>query len=308
MNPETTTILVLRMMRTPGVGAARISKVLGWLRHSGMTAEEFLSKPQPIRGTLNEEQAAFLAKENPEVDDLLSRTSAMGVRYLFLGDPLYPRRLATMLGDKAPPMITYLGNPVLMDAPAVSFCGSRKASEKGLSVAADCASQLGVNGIDVVSGYAAGVDMKVHTAALESGGTTAVVLAEGVLHFRLKKDILSLWDWNRAVVLSEFNPGAMWSVSNAMQRNKTIIGLSDAMILIEAGATGGSIEAGKACLEMGHPLFAPVYEGMPESAIGNRQLLAAGAHPLLRSRATGRANITQVIALAKQPTPAAKAS
>jgi hypothetical protein len=68
------------------------------------------------------------------------------------------------------------------------------------------------------------------------------------------------------------------------------------MILIESASTGGSIEAGRASLDMGVPLFAPVYEGMPESAVGNRELLAHGARPLLKSRTTGRANMKEVFA------------
>jgi predicted Rossmann fold nucleotide-binding protein DprA/Smf involved in DNA uptake len=81
-----------------------------------------------------------------------------------------------------------------------------------------------------------------------------------------------------------------------MQRNRTIGALSRAMILIESASTGGSIEAGRASLSMGVPLFAPVYEGMPESAVGNRELLAHGARPLLKSRTTGRANLKEASA------------
>jgi predicted Rossmann fold nucleotide-binding protein DprA/Smf involved in DNA uptake len=97
------------------------------------------------------------------------------------------------------------------------------------------------------------------------------------------------------VVVSEFLPGIPWSVHNAMQRNSTICGLSHAMILIEARASGGSMAAGKASLELGVPIFAAVYDGMPESAEGNRELLALGARRLLKSGRTGRANINPVL-------------
>jgi len=43
------------------------------------------------------------------------------------------------------------------------------------------------------------------------------------------------------------------------------------MILIEARTTSGSIQAGRDCLRLGLPLFAAVYEGMPESATGNEE-------------------------------------
>lgn len=79
-----------------------------------------------------------------------------------------------------------------------------------------------------------------------------------------------------------------------MQRNRTICGLSRAMILIEARATGGSIGAGRDCLRLGVPLFAAVYEGMPESATGNEELLQQGARRLMKSRSTNRPNIRPV--------------
>ncbi len=80
-----------------------------------------------------------------------------------------------------------------------------------------------------------------------------------------------------------------------MQRNQTICALSRAMILIEAGSSGGSVEAGKTCLKMGIPLFAPVYEGMPDTAKGNQELLGQGARPLLKNRQTNMANATAVL-------------
>src|SRR5207249_3711862 len=121
---------------------------------------------------------------------------------------------------------------------------------------------------------------------LSVGGTTILVLPEGILQFRIKQEIKEVWDWERVAVISQFEPRLPWSVHNAMARNSIICGLSNAVILIEASTTGGSIAAGRTCLEMGKTLFAPVYDGMPESAAGNRLLLKSGAQPLGKSRHT----------------------
>ncbi|MBI4764912.1 MAG: DNA-processing protein DprA [Deltaproteobacteria bacterium] len=98
-------------------------------------------------------------------------------------------------------------------------------------------------------------------------------------------------------MVSEFLPGIPWSVRNAIQRNKTICALSKAMILIESGTNGGSMEAGRSSLNMKVPLFAPVYGGMPDSAVGNRQLLKEGARPLLKSSSSGRANMRELLSI-----------
>lgn len=61
-----------------------------------------------------------------------------------------------------------------------------------------------------------------------------------------------------------------------MTRNETIIALSRAMIVIEAGPTGGTLAAGLSTLAAGKPLFVAVYEHMDETAPGNAHLLERG--------------------------------
>lgn len=286
---------VMRLMYTPGVGPVRVANALRWLNQKNATATDALRDPSNLRGALTDEQLSRFVASAEMVDDIAQKLRSSGIACLVIGSDGYPRRLTKALGDKAPPLLTCLGNLALLNARGVGFCGSRKASDRGLAVATDCGEQLSRSGLNIVSGYATGVDMATHSAALRSGGTTTIVLPEGILGFRVKREIKDIWDWNRVAVVGEFVPNARWSVTNAMQRNRTICSLSDAMILIEAGATGGSIEAGKTCLKMGFPLFAPVYEGMPEWATGNREVLSMGARPLLRSRSSGRANMTGVI-------------
>src|SRR6185312_7266471 len=191
------------------------------------------------------------------------------VKFLIITDDVYPSELKSTLSKNSPPILSYYGNLNLLNKNKVGFCGSRKASSKGLDVAKDCVEQLVSKDLVIVSGYAAGVDQETHYTALKNNGSTIIVLPEGIEFFRIKKELKEIWDWDRVLILSEFFPNSIWSTGRAMQRNNTIIGLSDVMILIESGETGGSMEAGKKTLELKKYLFAPIYEGMPESAIGN---------------------------------------
>ncbi len=111
---------------------------------------------------------------------------------------------------------------------------------KGMAIAEGVASQLADNDFCFVSGYANGVDMIVHKTALERGASTIMVLPEGISSFYVKKELKSVWDWNHILVVREFEPFAKWQISRAMQRNRTIIALSQAMMVIEAGEKGGS--------------------------------------------------------------------
>jgi DNA processing protein len=147
----------------------------------------------------------------------------------------------------------------------------------------------------IVSGYAGGIDLEVHHTCLKKGGRTIIILAEGLLNFKVHKALEEVWDWGRVLVISEFLPNAIWMSSRAMQRNATIIALSLAMVLIEAGENGGSMDAGKKTLAMHKQLYTPVYNGMPDTAPGNNLLIEQGAAPLYKNKDTGKANLTQLL-------------
>ncbi|MEW6326250.1 MAG: DNA-processing protein DprA [Thermodesulfobacteriota bacterium] len=297
---------VLHLLETPRIGIAKVYAILDMANSYAMSLSDFLYKPSSLKEVLNDSQIdAFLALED-KTRQIWDDLEEKGVQLVPVTDDNYPERLRTLLGKKAPPLLMVQGNTDLLKKLSVGFCGSRKASPKGIATAKDCAVQLAREGVNIVSGYAAGIDMATHLAALECGGTTTLVLCEGILNFSIKREIKDLWDWERIAVVSEFLPGLPWNAHNAMQRNRTICALSAAMILIEAGNTGGSIEAGRTCLRMGVPLFAPVYEGMPESAVGNRELLQQGAYSLLKNRRTGRANMGTMLSVIKGKVPDSK--
>ena len=48
-----------------------------------------------------------------------------------------------------------------------------------------------------------------------------------------------MWDWDRVLVVSQFQPDEPWKAFRAMTRNQLIIALSRVMIVIEAGENGG---------------------------------------------------------------------
>jgi DNA processing protein len=216
------------------------------------------------------------------------------------GRPGYPPGMSG--GGKAP-ILSTLGNLALLDTPGLGLCGSRKASEKGIAVAIDCAEQAVRAGFTVISGNAAGVDLAAHRAALANGGATILVLAEGIDRFRIRRELRPVWDWERALVLSRFPADATWRAYRAMERNDVIIALSRAMIVVEAGETGGTLAAGLRTLQHGKPLFVADYENIDAVAPGNAQLLAKGAMRLRRSRETGRANVTSLREIAARQDP-----
>ena len=80
-----------------------------------------------------------------------------------------------------------------------------------------------------------------------------------------------------------------------MQRNQVVLGLSKAVVVIEAGATGGTMRAGQAALKLKIPLHVVEYEDMAAQAPGNGILLGAGGVSVRRRKSGGRANVEDIL-------------
>lgn len=214
---------------------------------------------------------------------------AKDVRAALIGSDEYPSALSAIRA--APPYLFYLGPTDLLTTPAIGICGSRDASPEGLRAAASCGEVAADQGLTVVSGYARGVDMTAHTSVLASGGATIIVLPEGINKFRVKRgSFAEVWDPNRTLVLSQFIPSQPWSAGGAMMRNSVIIGLSRALIVVEANGKGGTLAAGTKALALNRQVIALEFSQVPR---GNATLLQRGA-VRARSRAELSSRLQQI--------------
>lgn len=217
----------------------------------------------------------------------------------------YPEQLARVMGRKAPRQLHYRGNLDLISRKAVGVSGSRRVSEAGRHYAGAYAAELACGGWTIVSGYATGVDMASHHAALAAGGTTVIVLPEGIGQWRLKPELEAVWDWNRALVVSQFEPTDPFRAYQAIKRNAVIAALSRAVLVVEAGEKGGTLNTGLTALELGVPIYVPSYTGLPQTATGNQQLVARGARQLHTDRDRLDENIRQMTEAMNRPTASA---
>lgn len=209
-------------------------------------------------------------------DHVNARATALvskGVSAALLGTTEYPQSLLAIPGS--PPFLFYMGTDALLSCPGIGVCGSRDVSSEGLRAAKACGEIASQYGFTVISGYARGVDITTHTSALSSGGTTVLVLPEGIEHFRVRRgDFAEVWDPKRTLVISQFAPGRPWSAGNAMARNRVIIGLSLALIVVEARDRGGTLAAGSEALKLHRRVMALEFSEIPR---GNAVLLERGA-------------------------------
>lgn len=283
-----------------GIGPKRSQTILARLSDTGRNLEvlfglsaaeiaaEFKIPKTVAEALLASRLVGEKQTEPPQPDTQAQSLASRNIRVLSRGDSDYPDRLTTVLGAKSPSPLYVWGNLDLWQRPSVGFCGSRDASPESLSATYDIAAQVASLGWVVVSGHARGVDTAAHRAALENGGSTIIVAPEGILAFKLRQELKRIARPEQILIVSEFKPQAHWSVGNAMARNRTIIALSDAMVLIEARAEGGTFEAGKTTLKFGMPLFVALYQKRGSNASGNQYFVEQGAVAIEKEMATGQ--------------------
>ncbi len=248
---ESDSVALLRLFATKRIGPRAIGNALDLAASRGRPLHELASTNESefLQQVSRERSPTDLAlADESQAHRLHQELKTADVMILVRGTPEYPDRLARALGDSAPPVLFVWGDQRLLNMPSAAFCGARAASNRGTEIAATCARMLAENGINVVSGYAKGVDSAAHEAALRAGGSTTIVLAEGIFGFRKKNHLRELINNANSVVVSQYPPRLPWAIHNAMQRNSTICGLADSMVLIETRESGGTFEAGKAAL------------------------------------------------------------
>lgn len=157
----------------------------------------------------------------------------------------------------------------------IGIAGSRDTSSDVIELVESFARKASKSGWLIVSGLAKGVDTAAHTGAIDGGTGTIGVLAGGILkagteYLRTELDGIA--------IVSEFEPLVPWSGPRAMQRNSSIAGLSDRVLVAASGVSGGSWEMAQLCLKKKKDLY--VFDLPEDVAPGNRKLIKAGAKPL----------------------------
>jgi len=96
----------------------------------------------------SERARTVTATTRGEAEAELAALHRAGARLVCWGEPLYPNALAAI--DDAPPILTVLGEPRLLQRPMVAVVGARNASANGRRLARDLAAELGRGGLVVI--------------------------------------------------------------------------------------------------------------------------------------------------------------
>lgn len=197
------------------------------------------------------------------------------IKILTINDPLYPVLLKKTYD---PPVVLFYKGRIKPKQRCIAIVGSRKATAYGLSTAQKLSYDLSKTGLCIVSGMARGIDSVAHKGALKANGNTYAILGCGVDIVypsecrRLMKEIADY-----GAVISEYPPGTLPKPYNFPARNRIISGISDGVVVIEAGAKSGTLITANFALEQGREVFAVPGNINNINSMGTNRLISEGA-------------------------------
>lgn len=219
----------------------------------------------------------ILNSKNEELlDDWIVELEEKNIQFYSYYSYEYPALLKKIFN---PPMGIYVkGKLPDDDIQKVSIVGARKCTRYGANSSEQIAKDLSNHNIVVVSGMAKGIDSMAHKGAILGNGNTIAVLGCGVdicyprENERLMEDII-----NRGCVISEYPPGTAVKQYHFPQRNRIIAGLSEILIVVEAGKKSGTLITVDMALENGREVFAVPGNISSHLSEGTNDLIKQGA-------------------------------
>lgn len=164
-----------------------------------------------------------------------------GISPLFIRSKDYPQRLLNCAD--APLLLYQKGETPLNTSRIVAVVGTRHHTDYGKQLTEKLIADLASQQVLVISGLAYGIDALAHKAAIQHGLSTVGVLAHGLdaLYPPRHRSLAATMLENRGSLLTEFGSGTQPDRHNFPIRNRIVAGLSDAVVVVETGPTGGSL-------------------------------------------------------------------
>ena len=163
----------------------------------------------------------------------------------------------------------------------LAVVGSRAMTRYGQEACEKLISGLAGYPISIVSGLALGVDTCAHKAALKAGLHTLVVpgsgLDEKVLYPRSNRDFAKEILAAGGGLLSEYAPDTASRVHFFPERNRLMVGLADAVLVIEAGPKSGTLITARLASEYNRELLCVPHRIGDPHAFGPHLFIRLGA-------------------------------
>lgn len=276
MTPEKL-LAILRLQTTKKVGDIMAKRLI---TATGNIEQVFKEKPESlakINGVGTKIITEILDSENiKRAEKELNYIQKNNITYSYFLDNNYPENLKHCID--APILLFSDGNINLNSSKIISIVGTRNITSYGRDFCNELIEALQPHNPIIISGFAYGVDICAHKAAVKNNLQTIAVLAHGletIYPKTHKKHIAELK--NNGGLITEFWHNENPLRENFLKRNRIVAGISRGTIIIESAAKGGSLVTADIANSYNRDVFAlpgrtnDVYSSGCNSLIKNNQ-------------------------------------
>lgn len=229
---------------------------------------------------LSKRQADSVVRQRSgiDLDGLMAGLERAGIQAFAFGSGAYPSQLRDI---ENPPGVLYVrGKLLARDLHGVTVVGTRDCTPYGKAMSRGFAGALASRGVTVVSDMVRGIDYIANASAIDAGGRTVAVSANGLDRFarygrgRLVDRIMRE---NAGCLVSEHPIGGHSYRGQMRLRNRLLSGLSKGVLVVEAPKQSGTMLTVRCALDQGREVFAlPGRANSPQSE-GTNWLISQGA-------------------------------
>ena len=276
-NQDDTLLDWIRLTMVPGVGPLTTRALLERFGSAGRVLSAARAELRDVEG-VGPKLAEKIARARQECDaeSELALCRRMTVQVFPRDDPGYPPPLRTI--PDPPSLVYWKGQVAQRDQLAIAIVGSRRCTPYGARIAERLAGALARTGFTIVSGLARGIDAAAHRGAIQAGGRSLAVLANGLASvYPPEHEDLACALVESGGLLSEMPMRQVPLSGLFTQRNRLISGLSLGVVVVEATPRSGSLSTARHAMEQNREVFA--VPGPVDS------LSSRGCHGLIRDGA-----------------------
>lgn len=275
----------LALLRVEGVGDIVAKKLIN---HCGSAQNVFQEKKSKLETIEGIGQILIKNLKNKTVFELAEKELQFieqeHISTCFYQEEDYPNRLKHCIDG--PVLLFSTGIINYENKKILSVVGTRQITSYGTDFCKQLIEDLAPLDPIIVSGFAYGVDIVAHQAAMDNNLQTIGVLAHGMnqIYPQSHKKYVSKMEKNGGF-LTEF-----WSTSNPdkenfVRRNRIVAGMSEATIVIESANRGGSLITATLASDYNRDVFALPGRNTDKYSVGCNNLIKTQRAHLLTSAA-----------------------
>lgn len=278
-------IAVLRLQRVPNIAGVTAKKLISFC---GSPEAIFADKPQhlekidgigayTIKGLYDKVHREAAETEFRYIDD-------RKVAYTYFLEDDYPNYLKHCIDG--PILLFKRGAIDLEGSKIISIVGTRNATGYGTAFCERFIEEIAPLNPIIISGFAYGVDICAHKAAMKYGLQTIGCLAHGLNQIYPKSHAKYIRDMeNNGGFMTEFWSSSNPDRENFLRRNRIIAGMSEATVVIESAEKGGGLVTADIAHSYNRDVFAVPGRAQDTYSVGCNNLIKQQRAHMLTSAA-----------------------